>query len=566
VVSHHAATTFVTLCIAGLVAVVSYTVLNFNLADDARALLHWHTAAWLLFGVAGMALRWVPLRAAVVLIVTGCIALGTVSLLQPPRTSSDAARYVWDGIVQQSGTSPYSYLPVDSELAPLRTDWLFPQPIVSPDGDGGTSYDCPGWEPHPVWQGDTLVCTAINRPEVNTIYPGAAEGYFLFVALASPNDAQYLPMQIMGLLLATGVTVLLLWALRRYGRNPRWAVLWAWCPLVASEAVNNAHIDSLGALLALVAVLLIAGKRQLLGGFALGAAIAVKLLPVVLLPALIRRRPIRLLFGTVAAFVAAYLPYVLVSGREVIGFLPGYLVEEGYSEDDGSRFALLRLLLPRDWQGSGAIESIGGLGGLGGIESIVGVAVLAVAALLVLWRVNPERPWTAAAAIFGVALLVATPSYPWYALLLIPLAALGGRWEWLTVAAAPAATYLAGPLVASDADSALLIAQLSYGVAALVVLTAAAVRLWLSARSAARCAPGVVATGEVPERGEPALPQNRQSVGRSNAVLAVQHRGLFYAQRREQIGYVLLSAVVLGAAVGATALLLRRRHDRAQRY
>ncbi|MEU8620486.1 hypothetical protein [Streptomyces sp. NPDC048623] len=37
-----------------------------------------------------------------------------------------------------------------------------------------------------------------------------------------------------------------------------------------------------------------------------------------------------------------------------------------------------------------------------------------------------------------------TPGYSWYALLLIALAALDGRWEWLGVALAGAVAYLAG--------------------------------------------------------------------------------------------------------------------------
>jgi len=33
----------------------------------------------------------------------------------------------------------------------------------------------------------------------------------------------------------------------------------------------------------------------------------------------------------------------------------------------------------------------------------------------------------------GVTLLVVTPRYPWYALLLVPMIAMTGRWEWLAV-------------------------------------------------------------------------------------------------------------------------------------
>lgn len=534
-VSHHIATVCVALCVAGLAIVTAYSVLHFNMTADTWELLRWYVAAWLVFVLALVGLWFVPLRAAVLLILAGSIALGVVSLLQPPRTSSDAARYVWDGVVQHSGTSPYEYAPADPALKSLRTDWLFPTPRTHADG---SNPQCPGWEPHPVWQGHTLLCTAINRPEVTTIYPGAAEGYFAAVALLTPDSAHYLPMQIMGLLLVTGVTVLLLWALRRNGLNPRWAALWAWCPLVASEAVNNAHVDALGALLALVAVLLIAGRRQFSGGAALGLAIAVKLLPAVLLPALIRRRPFRLLAGVLGAFTAAYLPYVVISGSKVIGYLPGYLHEEGYQDDQGSRFALLRLIIPQDW------------------AQIASLAMLAVTALLVLWRVNPERPWTAAAAMFGVSLLAATPGYSWYALLLIPLAALARRPEWLAVAAACAGVYLSGLLTVdlSGWGSSLVVTQFSYGAAALLVGVGAAVRLWLG-RAAA---PSRVAAVEVPEVGETVLSQERERVCGTDAVLAVQHGGLLSAKRRNQLGYALLGMSVL--AVGVFAL--RRRHLR----
>ncbi len=537
-ISHHIATVCVALCAAGLAIVTAYSVLHFNMTADTWELLRWYAAAWLVFVLALVGLWFVPLRAAVLLIIAGSIALGVVSLLQPPRTSSDAARYVWDGIVQHSGTSPYEYAPADPALKSLHTDWLFPAPRTRADG---SNPECPGWEPHPVWQGHTLLCTAINRPEVTTIYPGAAEGYFAAVAFLTPDSAQYLPMQIMGLLLVTGVTVLLLWALRRNGLNPRWAALWAWCPLVASEAVNNAHVDALGALLALVAVLLIAGRRQFSGGVALGLAIAVKLLPAVLLPALIRRRPFRLLVGVLGAFAAAYLPYVVVSGSKVIGYLPGYLHEEGYRDDQGSRFALLRLIIPQDW------------------AQIAGLAVLAVTALLVLWRVNSDRPWTAAAAMFGVALLAATPAYSWYALLLIPLAALARRPEWLAVAAASAGVYLSGLLTVdvSGWGSSLVVTQLSYGAAALLVGVGAAVRLWLG-RAAT---PSRVTALEMPEVRETVLPQERERVCGTDAVLAVQHGGLLSAKRRNQLGYTLLGMSVLAVGV----LALRRRHLRRRR-
>jgi len=46
----------------------------------------------------------------------------------------------------------------------------------------------------------------------------------------------------------------------------------------------------------------------------------------------------------IAATVIVYLPHVLAVGSGVIGFLPGYLHQEGYA--DGTRFVLLGMLVP----------------------------------------------------------------------------------------------------------------------------------------------------------------------------------------------------------------------------
>ena len=99
----------------------------------------------------------------------------------------------------------------------------------------------------------------------------------------------------------------------------------------------------------------------------------------------------------------------------MLGYLPGYLTEEGYG--NGTRFALLSLLLPLQWTGPAA------------------VVVLAAVALWVIRTSEPDRPWHAAALMTGAAMLVTTPSYPWYGVLLVLLVAFGARVEWLAVVA-----------------------------------------------------------------------------------------------------------------------------------
>jgi len=58
-----------------------------------------------------------------------------------------------------------------------------------------------------------------------------------------------------------------------------------------------------------------------------------------------------------------------------------------------------------------------------------------VSGLAVLRFSDPDRPWRGAVVMTGVALAVTTPSYQWYAILLVMLVVLDGRPEWLAFAA-----------------------------------------------------------------------------------------------------------------------------------
>jgi alpha-1,2-mannosyltransferase len=361
---------------------------------------------WALFVLSLVTLRGVAGRASVVLVLVGSLAIGVAAMAGPPNTSTDSARYAWDGIVQNAGISPYTYVPSDPALEELRTDWLFPAPVDGECvGERIMSVDEPG-------TGD-LVCTAINRAKVPTIYPPASELVFAGVRAITGDAPEYWPSQLFGLLVSLAVTVLLLRALQKSGRDPRWAAIWGWSPLVATEGVTNSHIDILSALLLVVASLLVASGRRWAGGAALGASIATKLIPVIGAPALLGRRPLPVIVASVGVFLVLYIPYVIADGIEVLGYLPGYLSEEGY--ESGTRFIMLSLVAP-------------------GPASLVLAAVLiAVTGALVWWKTDPADPWLGQLVMIGVTLLVVTPRYPWYALLLVPMIAMTGRWEWLAV-------------------------------------------------------------------------------------------------------------------------------------
>ncbi|MFS2031152.1 MULTISPECIES: glycosyltransferase 87 family protein [unclassified Curtobacterium] len=394
------------LALSGVIA-FGVTHLGFLRSGHRSPFVAWTLIAWTVFAIAVLALRFVPAKWMTWLVVGGGLVVGLAAIAGPPNTSTDSARYAWDGIVQHAGISPYAHTPQSTALSGLRPDWLFPDKV---DGT------CKPLEPRFRGLGDGADghCVAINRPDVVTIYPPMAQLWFAAVRAFVPATAQYMPFQVAGLLLSLGVTVGLVVVLRKLGRPTWWAALWAWSPLVASEAVTNSHVDALGAALATAGAVLVAFGRPIWGGIALGAATATKLIPALVYPPLLGRwRNWWAIPVGIAVFGLLYVPYVLTTGLDVLGYLPGYLSEEGY--EDGSRFALVSLVFHGD-----------------AATLVVGLLVLLAA--FAAWRLSdPARPWSGEVLLIGVTFLAVSPRYPWYALLLIPFVVLSGRWEWLSI-------------------------------------------------------------------------------------------------------------------------------------
>lgn len=394
-----------------------------ELARDSEqsnlALLCCTLLAWLVFAaamlVARVALRSLGTKKAAAVVLIGGVLLGAAAASAAPASSNDSARYAWDGIVQQNGISPYQYVPADPALERLRPSWLFQN--AGPDGSCANA-DFPAGASQ---VGAT--CLAINRPTVPTIYPPTAEIFFFLVRLPLPPEVGFIAFQLIGVLLGLVISIGLLRLFRGAADRAAW---WAWSPLLAFEGINNAHVDLLAAGLTLLSVILLARGRILGSAIAFGAAVATKLIPAIAAVGLLYRKPWRFILVSVASFVVLYLPYLLLSGPAVIGFLPGYLNEEGYDAGHSSpRFALLSWLLPTSW------------------AVVVGVVIILLAAVFSWRRADPGRPWEAQAFFIALALLIASPSYPWYGLLLLPFIVLSGRFEYLGVPIALTVVYFA---------------------------------------------------------------------------------------------------------------------------
>lgn len=405
---------------------------------------HWTalTMTVAFFALAAAAVRRLPARWASVTVLVGCVVLAAAALHTPPNSSQDWLRYAWDGRIQLHGIDPYRFAPNAQQLAELRPGFVRARP------------SCAVAQP-------ALSCFRIDRAAVHTIYPPVAQLVFAMVETVAGRTARPRPFQLTGALAVLGVTVLLL---RRRTPSPAaGAALWAWCPLVIIQYGNNAHIDAVAvgfAVLGLTTAARAAGRRSrdgLAAGAWVGAGIATKVFPVLAIPALLARprlsaRNAGVVLGALAVVLLGYLPHVLAVGPGVLGYLPGYLHEEGYT--DGERFHLLAWFIT------------------GPRASLVAVGVLAVVAVVAAVRADPLHPERSALLLVGAFLAVTTPTYPWYGGLLVAVAALADRPRWIALALAAVPTYGASSLGLSINEA----GRIFYTAALLIVLVVPAAR------------------------------------------------------------------------------------------
>lgn len=403
--------------------------------DQGWWLLALITIWWVVFAAgAACVLRWSG-RFGMALVVVVAVALRIAALAGAPVLSDDVYRYAWDGRVQAAGVNPYRYPPDAAELAGLREPWLWP------DEEGCAELDRPPG------------CSRMNRIGEPTIYPPVGQLWFWAGHSIHLSDLRDRGWQALAMAVDLSLIAVLALALRSWGREPTAVVLYAWSPIAVLESAQGAHVDALAVIAVVGALWAARRERPVLGGVLLAIATLIKLYPALLLPVLLRRHPQRTSVAFLATLALAYAPHVATLGLDVLGYLPDYLAEEGYSE--GNRFLLV---------------------GLTGASGLVAQVVVGVGLVVAAWRAwaSDDPPEVPAAMLLGVALLLATPVQPWYALLLVAIATLGRAWWWLPVAAGGYPVYFAAILDGPEA----LAGRLGYGLAALMVVMG----LWLHRR------------------------------------------------------------------------------------
>jgi len=193
-------------------------------------------------------------------------------LLAPPEPAADLRRYVWDAHLIRAGLSPYVVVPADPAYANLRTVESWP----------------------------------LNNPDVPSPYAPGAQLFFL-VATTLSESARAIKV---AALLCDALLALVVWRwLVTTGANPGWVLAYLWSPLVSLEVARHGHVDVVGALLVAFAAFALVRGRRLTGTVALALSVAVKPLPIVLLPLLWRRVSRWNLVAGAAVLLALHLPF-----------------------------------------------------------------------------------------------------------------------------------------------------------------------------------------------------------------------------------------------------------------
>jgi alpha-1,6-mannosyltransferase len=278
----------------------------------------------------------------------------------PPGADDDIHRYVWDGRLQRLGYNPYVVVPSDAAVQGLHS----------------------------------AETRNLNNPDLPSPYPAGAQLFFRAVtAIHESSFAMKVAFVGCDLLI-----VLVLLDLLRGGRQGAYLVLaFAWNPVLAIEVAGSGHVDIVGALLLVVSAAALLRRWRATAAVALGLAIAVKFLPIVLLPLYWKRVRLRdaALAGAVVGLL--YAPF-LYHGRIPVGSLGTYVQSFRFN---GPVFAMLNRVAPP--------------------RLLAGSAVL-MGLITATWlrTVTPEWSPDVFAWPMATTLLCAPVVFPWYFLWLLP--------------------------------------------------------------------------------------------------------------------------------------------------
>lgn len=337
-------------------------------------------AAWLVGAAAFVWLFWRifatpparPGRTTIALVLATSAITHAILIAAEPATSPDIWRYLWEGILQRHGENPFVTPPASPELAALASE-------------------------------HASLHERVTFPHMVSIYPPVAQWAFRLAAgirEASPVAWKSLLAACEAALLA-----LLWWSWREDALRLGIVLTLAWCPLLIIETAEAGHVDVIGVLLLVAAVVLFERGSRFGAGAACGLAAMVKYLwpaaTIVLLTARIGewRGRARFMAGAAAVVALAWWPF-----------------RHGL---DGA-LATLAAFTQRWTFNDVVMEGLRKAVGTGSLAPALALALLAGASCWLGVTGRRRAVWDDLAVVLPTALVLSPVAYPWYFLWLVP--------------------------------------------------------------------------------------------------------------------------------------------------
>ncbi len=311
-------------------------------------------------------------------LIVGSIALRVVLLFSFPNLSDDIYRFVWDGKLINAGIHPFSQLPK-----------YYIDNAIQVEGPSRELY------------------LNLNSPEFFTIYPPFAQ--MLFWIAAAPTSSVLVSSIIIRFFIIAaeigtlyyGIKVLNQWNLPK--RN---ILIYAFNPLIILELTGNLHFEAFMIFFLILSIYFFNKHKVIQSGLFLALGVAAKLLPLMLLPSLIRKIKVKRLvifYGTVG--VAVLLFFIPLFNSE---FVKGMTESVGLYfqkfEFNASIYYLVRAYGFWD-RGYNIIQTAGPDLAL---YSLIGILILS---LIFTGKIRITTHWQWVLTFY---LLMATTVHPWY--------------------------------------------------------------------------------------------------------------------------------------------------------
>ncbi len=324
-----------------------------------------------------------------------------------PSLSDDVYRFLWDGQLIVAGQNPLLTTP-DNYLSALSTtgsNFLYFQHLHA----------------------------LINHPQFYTCYPPLMQGVFTVAAFFGGGSI-FISTVIIKLIVTIADCIAVYFIakiLKKLNADVKLIILYALNPLVIIEGAGNAHFEVMQVALIAVSIYFILKNKLLVSGIFWGLAIVTKLLPLLLLPLIMRWIGFKkgLVFSMIAVGVAVVLFVPFIAIGSIDGFAKSLNLYFQNFEFNASVYYLAREI---GWW----LKGYNYISFIGPILMAVFLSIYAVI-FFIKRKLTTEQFTLYALIILTLYYFFATTVHPWYMINLLPFALIANKkyaFVWMGIA------------------------------------------------------------------------------------------------------------------------------------